>query len=195
MNVTGTTVWTVVTTVGLCQLAWAGNCPCQQSMSSPPSMSGGTPYVSPAPMMVDNQAAMGHSAFPPPGYASGTMVMPAPSIGGTNPAANWNQTGVMQPPPGTLGRTYLRRTTLIPDTEHPRQGVVWVNLPEQADVSARGLKVEWTGEMWRLESEQALVPGVPHIYAIKAEWDTPNGRTTQVRWVRLIMGREVELEF
>ena len=74
-------------------------------------------------------------------------------------------------------------------------GVVLVHLPEQADVSARGLKVKWTGEVWRLESERALVPGVPHIFAVKAEWDTPAGTMTQVRWVRLIMGREVDLEF
>ena len=55
--------------------------------------------------------------------------------------------------------------------------------------------MKWTGDVWRLESEHALVPGVPHIYAVKAEWDTPAGKTTQVRWVRLIMGREADLEF
>jgi hypothetical protein len=100
-----------------------------------------------------------------------------------------------RPPPGTLGRTYRRRSALVSDDVHPRTGVVLVYLPEQADVSARGLKVTWTGDVWRLETDQALIPGVPHIYAVKAEWDTPEGPAIEVRWVRLIMGRVVDLDF
>jgi hypothetical protein len=71
-----------------------------------------------------------------------------------------------------------------------------VHLPEDVDVSARGLKSTWTGEVWRLEAEMPLLPGVPHIYAVKAERDTGHGeKSIDVRWVRLIMGRIVELEF
>ncbi len=101
------------------------------------------------------------------------------------------------PPPGTLGRTYQRRSTLMPDDKHPRMAAVDVYLPENVDVSARGLKSTWTGEVWRLESTEPLLPGVPHIYAIKAEKRGPDGKVTEtdVRWVRLILGRIVDLEF
>jgi hypothetical protein len=70
-----------------------------------------------------------------------------------------------------------------------------VYLPEDADISARGLTVNWTGEAWRLETAQPLLPGMPHIYAIRAEWDAPEGRVYETRWIRLIMGRVVDLEF
>lgn len=128
---------------------------------------------------------------PPPMMTGPGML--APGMIGSH-IAGINRWGVT-PPPGTLGRTYLRRSTLVPDEDHPRKGVVVVKLPEEADVSGRGLKVKWTGEEWRLETAQPLVPGVPHIYAIRAEWDTPTGRVEQTRWVRLIMGRVVDLEF
>jgi hypothetical protein len=100
------------------------------------------------------------------------------------------------PPPGTLGRTYQRRSRLIDDDKHPRWAAVEVRLPEEVDVSSRGLKASWTGEVWRLEVESPLLPGVPHVYAIKAERDAGNGeKSVDVRWVRLISGRVVELEF
>lgn len=96
------------------------------------------------------------------------------------------------PPPGTLGQTYKRRTRVIDDNKHPRVGIVEVQLPEGVDVSATGLKSKWTGKVWRLESEP-LLPGIPHIYEIKASWG--EGTEPQVRTVRLIMGRIVDLEF
>ena len=96
------------------------------------------------------------------------------------------------PPPGTLGQTYRRRSRVIEDTKHPRVGAVEVRLPEDVDVTGTGLKVKWTGKVWRLESEP-LLPGVPHIYEIKAYWG--EGTEPQIRTVRLIMGRIVDLEF
>lgn len=96
------------------------------------------------------------------------------------------------PPPGTLGQTYQRRTRPIEDSKHPRVGIVEVNLPENVDVTSLGLKTKWTGKVWRLESDP-LLPGVPHIYQIKASWG--EGTTPQVRTIRLIMGRIVDLDF
>ncbi|WP_040592571.1 hypothetical protein [Schlesneria paludicola] len=96
------------------------------------------------------------------------------------------------PPPGTLGQTYKRRSRLLEDTKHPRVGVVEVYLPENVDVTAKGLKSKWTGKVWRLESD-SLIPGIPHIYEIRASWG--EGTEPQVRTVRLIMGRIVDLEF
>ncbi len=96
------------------------------------------------------------------------------------------------PPPGTLGQTYKRRSRILEENKHPRIGVVEVYLPEEVDVTARGLKSKWTGKVWRLESD-SLLPGIPHIYEIKASWG--EGTQPQVRTVRLIMGRIVDLEF
>ena len=96
------------------------------------------------------------------------------------------------PPPGTLGQTYKRRSRLIEDNKHPRVGVVEVNLPEQVDVTARGMKSKWTGKVWRLESDP-LTPGIPHIFEVKASWG--DGGQVQVRTIRLIMGRIVDLDF
>jgi hypothetical protein len=96
------------------------------------------------------------------------------------------------PPPGTLGQTYKRRSRPLDENKHPRVGIVEVNLPEGVDVTAKGLKSKWTGKVWRLESD-SLIPGVPHIFEIKASWG--EGTQPQVRHVRLIMGRIVDLDF
>lgn len=134
--------------------------------------------------------------MPDPAMTAPSSIVPGRSsepIG--TPIPGTNRFG-MAPPPGTLGKTYQRRTTLLPDEKHPRIGIVDVHLPETADVTARGLKSKWTGEVWRLETEAPLLPGVPHIYAIKAEKTLPTGqKQVDVRWVRLIMGRVVDLEF
>ncbi len=154
----------------------------------PPAPAPSPPAVNPPPPV---PAAGGHyqGAAPLPQVAS-----PLPVLSGYQPQAGMNRWGMM-PPPGTLGRTYQRRSALIPDEDHPRVGIVAVKLPEDANVSARGMKVKWTGEEWLLESSQPLVPGIPHVYAVKAEWETPTGKVQQTRWVRLIMGRVVDLEF
>jgi len=103
----------------------------------------------------------------------------------------------LTPPPGTLSQTYQRRTTLMPDDKHPRDAMIEVHLPENVDVTARGLKPKWTGEVWQLTTQEPLLPGRPHIYAIRADWRDKSGEITktEVRWVRLIMGRVVELDF
>lgn len=103
----------------------------------------------------------------------------------------------MSPPPGTLGQTYKQRSRLIEDDKHPRFAAVDVFLPEEVDVTGRGMKSKWTGKVWRLEVKDPLLPGVPHIYAIKAERKSKDGEvlSTDVRWVRLIPGRIVDLSF
>lgn len=120
----------------------------------------------------------------------------APSAPGTAAPAGTNRFG-MSPPPGTLGRTYQQRSRIFDDEKHPRMGAVDIHLPEDVDVSARGMKSVWTGKHWRLEAKDPLLPGVPHIYAIKAERKSPKGEviSTDVRWIRLIPGRVVDLQF
>jgi len=116
-----------------------------------------------------------------------------PDISPLAPQASTDRFGVA-PPPGTLGHTYHRRSRVLEDKKHPRIGVVEVHLSENYDVSARGLKSKWTGKIWELESDP-LLPGVPHIFEVVAEWGPEGARKREVRTVRLIMGRAVDLEF
>lgn len=106
-----------------------------------------------------------------------------------------NRDGI-SPPPGTLGTTYQRRSRLVPDDKHPRTAIVdlW-NVPESADINARGLKPRWYQDHWRLESETPLIPGIPHIYGIQVTKTIDGQKTVDVKWVRLIMGRIVDLDF
>jgi hypothetical protein len=140
------------------------------------------------------------SPLPPVMTDGGTLPGPvqgAPLTGTTAVGSGVNRFAV-SPPPGTLGQTYHRRSSLVPDDKHPRLGMVEVNLPEDVDVSARGMKAKWTGKVWRLETQEPLIPWVSHVYAIKAERrdkKTDEVVSTDVRWVRLIMGRVVYLEF
>jgi len=191
-------------TMLLLPVATAGaDCPCRQAATAAVVVSqvdpGGLPQA-PLPPSPENGLPPAPSPAPEvppsPGPARGpTPQTAAPPSPATVPATGLNRFGVA-PPPGTLGRTYQRRTTLIPDEKHPRIGIVDVHLPENVDVTARGMKSKWTGEVWQLETEAPLLPGTPHIYAIKAEKTLPNGqREVDVRWVRLIMGRVVDLEF
>lgn len=130
------------------------------------------------------------------GHPQGGLPEPASPLLNVDAVPGTNRYG-LTPPPGTLSQTYQRRTTLMPDDKHPRDAMVEVYLPENVDVTARGLKPKWTGEVWQLATSEPLLPGRPHIYAIRADWRDKEGNITktEVRWVRLIMGRVVELEF
>ena len=118
---------------------------------------------------------------------------PLPALNPNAPMAATDRFGVA-PPPGTLGHTYHRRSKLLDDKKHPRIGIVEVYLSENYDVSAKGLKSKWTGKVWELESDP-LLPGVPHIFEVKAEWGPEGARKKEVRTIRLVMGRVVDLEF
>ncbi len=72
--------------------------------------------------------------------------------------------------------------------------MVDVHLSENYEVTAKGMKVKWTGKVWRLESDP-LLPGRPHIIEVKSEWGPEGSKQNQVRSIRLIMGRIVDLEF
>jgi hypothetical protein len=118
------------------------------------------------------------------GFGSGAMAIPLEMSDGYG----------MSPPPGTLGQTYKRRTRLIDDEKHPRVGMIEVHLSDNYEVTCKGMKVKWTGKVWRLESDP-LLPGIPHIVQVKSEWGPEGAKQQQVRSVRLIMGRIVDLEF
>ena len=127
-----------------------------------------------------------------PGYSP--QVAPGTSPGATGVPFEGSDGYGIAPPPGTLGQTYKRRSRLIDDEKHPRVGIVDVHLSENYEVTAKGMKVKWTGKVWRLESDP-LWPGLPHIIEVKSEWGPEESKQNQVRSVRLIMGRIVDLEF
>ena len=118
---------------------------------------------------------------------------PLPALNPNAPMAATDRFGVA-PPPGTLGHTYHRRSKVLDEKKHPRVGIVEVYLSENYDVSALGMKSKWTGKLWELESDP-LLPGIPHIFEVKAEWGPEGARKKEVRTIRLIMGRVVDLEF
>lgn len=155
------------------------------SIDAPPPMNGTQPApqtITPQPRYAPPNAPT-FTGNPNPLNAPATMVAPSNLDG-------------LAPPPGTLGTTYKRRTRLVPDDKHPRIAIVDVwNVPESADITARGMKPRWYKNHWRLETETPLVPGIPHIYGIMVT-ENVNGETvTDVKWIRLIMGRIVDLDF
>ena len=143
---------------------------------------GDMPGASPLPIMNGTVPQFGDQ--PVPGYGSAVTGVPFEGSDGYGIA----------PPPGTLGQTYKRRSRPIDDEKHPRVGMVDVHLSENYEVTAKGMKVKWTGKVWRLESDP-LWPGLPHIIEVKSEWGPEGSKQNQVRSVRLIMGRIVDLEF
>lgn len=170
-----------------------GPVPSYQSYPSPGAA--GPSFADPTPLVPQDVGPIYSSpAQPQPAYQVPVrddrepVYVPGPPNGGVS------RDGI-SPPPGTLGQTYARRSRLLPDEKHPRVGMVDVYLPEDADVTARGLKPKWTGKVWRLESDGPLVPGMPHIYAVQAVMNRDGQKVTEVRWVRLIMGRIVDLDF
>ncbi|GIX04491.1 MAG: hypothetical protein KatS3mg114_0360 [Planctomycetaceae bacterium] len=179
--------------------AWS-KCPCQRGFrgASEWGVTVGAPLV-PIPLAPESPQA---PSAPAP-HALQPWSSPAP-MGPTVPPAlspppeegpGWVPHAGVAPPPGTLGRTYRQRSRLLDDDKHPRMAAVEIPLPENVDVTARGLKSVWTGKLWRLETDSPLLPGLPHVYAVKAVWKSPSGDVLreEYRWVRLIMGRVVEL--
>lgn len=108
------------------------------------------------------------------------------------------------PPPGTLGQTYDRPSRSIPADKHPRIGMIDVRVLGAQHVVVRDLKEFRTEEqlegfrdvqnphLWHFESKP-LYPGLPHIYRVEAMMIGPEGPRMEIRYVRLIMGRLVNL--
>lgn len=135
----------------------------------------------------------GQGSFYTPTDAPTPSGQPLPALDPNAPMSATDRFGVA-PPPGTLGHTYHRRSRILDDKFHPRIGVVEVHLSENYDVSSKGMKSKWTGKVWELTSDP-LLPGIPHVIEVKAEWGPVDARRKEIRVVRLIMGRAVDLEF
>ncbi|MDA0587193.1 MAG: hypothetical protein O2820_05455 [Planctomycetota bacterium] len=155
-----------------------------------PSVAGpaaNAPYpAGPYPAAAPHAAAQGGPNYGAPAgpYLSGPApVMTAPRT--RNVQAFDDDTS--RPPPGTLGRTYMRPVRMVPWDKHPRTGMVDV---EVLDTLTQGLahdvKIKVTTEdmygnyeplegfrgengVWHFESDHPLLPTVPHIYNVRVE--------------------------
>ncbi len=135
----------------------------------------------------------GQGSYHTPTDAPTPTVQPVPQLETHAPDGITDRFGIA-PPPGSLGRTYYRRTKPIDEKKHPRVGIVQVHLSENYDISSPGMKAKWTGKYWELESDP-LLPGLPHIVEVAAEWGPEGARQREVRTIRLIMGRIIDVEF
>lgn len=104
--------------------------------------------------------------------------------------------GTAGPPPGTVGMTYRRPSRIVPADKHPRAGIVDISVESAYDVTAEGMKSFRAKDgIWRLETKEPLIPGLPHIYHIKATLGEEEDAPVEYRTVRLIPGRIVDLQW
>ncbi len=132
--------------------------------------------------------------------------VPATGVPGVGPGYSGATATTWQPPPGTLGRTYQMKSRPVPVTMHPRAAIVDVRVKDADSVRVHDMNVARTQDylegfqdhedntMWHFTAEP-MIPGIPHIYRIEARFTGPDGKETmQERYVRLIMGRVIEVE-
>ncbi len=111
------------------------------------------------------------------------------------------------PPPGTIGRTYRLPSRPVPVEKHPRVGMIDVKVMDANQVIVHDMNAMRTEDtidgfrdakdpnIWHFESKP-LYPGLDHVYRVQANFKKADGtETSSERYVRLIMGRVVELKF
>lgn len=122
--------------------------------------------------------------------APGTpMVMASAFLGGTLDS--------IAPPPGTLGQTYQRLSHPIPEDEHPRTAMLAVNDGGNREyLSIRGMGgFRMKNGIWLFETNSPLVHGVENIVRVEARRTPEDVAPFESRFVRLIPGRIVYLDF
>ncbi len=138
----------------------------------------------------------------PDGFTGSTTADEIPD----SPAATETETGVvpgtvsMISPgvmAGTLGRTYYRRSHPVPADKHPRTAMLAVrdrgNIPVVTVVDMSGFRLE--SGIWLLESSRPLDPGVAQVVRVEARHSPQEVEPYDCRFVRLIPGRIVYLDF
>lgn len=103
----------------------------------------------------------------------------------------------VRPPRGTLGITYFRHTHPVPDDKHPRLGMLAVRDKQRFRVvvvrGMGGLRLK--NGVWLFESDRPLDPGASHVVCIEAKDHIMDVGAITKRYVRLIPGRIVYLDF
>lgn len=142
---------------------------------------------------------------------SDTITMGTPAIGGFAIAqpmhgpmalAQFGETGRLElplapMPPGTLGQTYSRPSHPVPIDEHPRTGMLAVresgSIPFMSVHNMGGIKMK--SGIWLFESKRPLDPGACQIVRVEARQTASDIEPYATRFVRLIPGRIVYLDF
>jgi len=100
-------------------------------------------------------------------------------------------------PPGTVGQTYSRPSHPVPSDEHPRAAMLAVRddgtIPFLSVQNMGGIKMK--SGIWLFESKRPLDPGVCQIVRIEARQSSADIEPYATRFVRLIPGRIVYLDF
>lgn len=101
-------------------------------------------------------------------------------------------------PPGTLGQTYSRISHPVPVHEHPRTGMLAVRdngtpVPHMRVQNMGGIRMK--SGIWLFESTRPLDPGACQIVRVEARKDAKDIQPYETRFVRLIAGRIVYLDF
>lgn len=123
------------------------------------------------------------------------MMMGGPALMGVVPVMMARPQAA--PPPGTLGSTYSRASHPIPEDEHPRSAMLAV----RDHRAVKYLKVQRMGgfrmqnDIWLFETERPLFPGQENIVRVEARKDKNDIQPFKVKFVRLIPGRIVYLDF
>lgn len=139
------------------------------------------------------------------GQTPQTLSMGIPGYGGfaiTQPAAGsaamaQHALPVAPLPPGTVGQTYTRPSHPVPVDEHPRTGMLAVrddgSIPFLSVQNMGGIKMK--SGIWLFESRRPLDPGVCQIVRVEARQTAADIEPYSTRFVRLIPGRIVYLDF
>ncbi|MFO1002555.1 MAG: hypothetical protein U0936_19665 [Planctomycetaceae bacterium] len=100
-------------------------------------------------------------------------------------------------PPGTVGQTYSRPSHPVPADEHPRTGMLAVrddgSIPFLSVQNMGGIKMK--SGIWLFESRRPLDPGACQIVRVEARQTAADVEPYATRFVRLIPGRIVYLDF
>jgi hypothetical protein len=100
-------------------------------------------------------------------------------------------------PRGTIGQTYTRVSHAIPIDKHPRTAMLAVKdngtIPYLTVDVMGGIKMK--NGIWLFESTRPLDPGANQIVRVEARQTPQDIEAYDVRFVRLIPGRIVYLEF
>jgi hypothetical protein len=92
--------------------------------------------------------------------------------------------------------TYRRPSRYIPEDKHPRTGMLVVEAPGATAMAVEGMKgFQDTEGFWQFESKEPLLPGIPHIYHVKARIGAGPDAPVEFRTVRLIPGRIIDLDW
>lgn len=100
-------------------------------------------------------------------------------------------------PRGTIGQTYSRPSHPVPDDEHPRTAMLAIRdngtVPWLSVQNMGGIKMK--SGVWLFESNRPLDVGASQIVRVEARHNDKDIEPFQTKFVRLIPGRIVYLDF